>query len=104
MLTLTGLQTIAAAMTRWHDDNLAHEQACVRCHVSTPGALDPTPLCNECAQSVAAMIPDLTKIVSAALAWRLADRDDASDSSVASWYALQLAANDLRAETAKVQP
>lgn len=55
------LRRLVAEMQRWHDENLAHEQECVRCDnsVHTPSGLDPTPLCNACAQDVADESPAL---------------------------------------------
>lgn len=66
------LTELAAEITRWHDDNLASEQECVRCRdsVHTPSELDPTPLCNLCAQFVADYLPELTAAVAALTAER----------------------------------
>ncbi len=53
--------TIAAEMSRWEDEDRASEQICVRCHdnVHTPADLEPTPLCNLCAQYVAGLVPTM---------------------------------------------
>lgn len=58
---LAEVTEIAAAMQRWEDDDLAHEQECVRCHsgMHTPAELDPSPLCDACAQTMAFRLPGI---------------------------------------------
>jgi hypothetical protein len=70
---LAELGELTAEMTRWHDEDLSSEQECVRCldAVHTPSHLHPTPLCNECAQHVAGIVPEIV----AAIAELTAERD-----------------------------
>lgn len=70
---LAVITEISAEMTRWHEDDLASEQECMRCRnsVHTPSDLEPTPLCDLCAQFVADHVPDLV----ASIAKLTAERD-----------------------------
>jgi len=55
------LQVLAIEIQRWSDEGLAHEQQCMSCHTSMycPSDLEPTALCNLCAQRTADDLPDL---------------------------------------------
>lgn len=55
------LRGLAAEMECWETEDLASEQQCMSCHVSvhTPSDLEPTPLCDLCAQTHVQDVPDL---------------------------------------------
>lgn len=74
---LATMTELSAEITRWHVENLANEQECMRCRDSmhTPSDLDPTPLCNPCAQFVAERLPGMTTAIAALTAERDSLRD-----------------------------
>lgn len=55
------LVKLSAEMERWEYEDLASEQECMSCHdgVHTPSDLEPTPLCNLCAQRTVGAVPHL---------------------------------------------
>lgn len=58
-LDIDELERNAQEMSQWEDDDLASDQACVicLCEVHTPPDLEPSPLCNPCAQRMASRMP-----------------------------------------------
>jgi hypothetical protein len=53
-VTTEEITKLAADVQRWTDEGSADEQECVRCHepVHTPSDLEPTAMCDRCAQIV----------------------------------------------------
>jgi hypothetical protein len=58
---LSEIVALCARMRCWHDEDLASAQACVSCEssVHTPSDLEPTPLCDLCAQRLVNDVPNL---------------------------------------------
>jgi len=56
---LAEIEALTTEMGRWRDGDF--EQQCVSCRegVHTPGELEPTPLCNLCAQRLVDDVPEL---------------------------------------------
>ena len=96
---LSELSRVCKEMQRWHDEDLAHEQECMSCGspVHCPSHLEPTPLCDLCAQRLAGDVPGLLdelrrlrEIAQAAIAWR-----EATYPRSRSWLAATTADMDL---------
>lgn len=77
---MSGLTSLAIEIAHWYYADLASEQECMRCHSSVhcPSDLDPTPLCDLCAQAIADQVPNLLSHIAALIAARESDRLEAA--------------------------